>query len=201
MSEDKKRKVGRPKEDGPKTKEEHIENIKKRYQKWTPERLEKIAVEMLEWFKEDEDRFTLQGFLGSREDFVPYHGVLQHFADRSEFFSSTLLRVKNIIADRILKNGMYSKSVSGPAFKMISMNMIEGWKNPDEKSTTIISTPQQISWDGPNVPPSRHLDGDGVTTVLFQEVQEPPDPVVPVPDEVLDFEEVPTFSGNSSTDQ
>jgi hypothetical protein len=155
MSEEEKpkNKGGRPRNEKPSpTKSDHKDGIKKKYEKWTEERLEDLSERMWEYFKENEHAYTFEGFFARQDDVPWYDGLLKFLCNRSPSFFACHSRVKALIKDRLVSQGIKNPKINGVAYKLILLNQAQDMINPDEKSTHIHVPPTFVQLNAPTAP-------------------------------------------------
>lgn len=98
-----------------------------RPKKWTTEAIEAEAEALLEWFREDNNRFWLKKFAIEREYPSEY---LSRFASESEVFSQALKMAKDIQEYRLVEKG-FSKDTATAMAIFALKNVTNMRDNPE----------------------------------------------------------------------
>jgi hypothetical protein len=103
---------------------------RKRSKNYTDEDINKLADELLKWFKADDTRLWLKDFAIEKNFSSDY---LVRFADKNEKFSSSLKKAKDIQESRLVAKGF--EKGSNTAFVIFTLKNVAKWrdKQPDEE--------------------------------------------------------------------
>ena len=89
--------------------------------KWTPERIERMADEMLEWWLADETRMCQAEFWATRDDVTWYPNLPSYLCTRSETFMRIHARCKLIQEARLVRLGLTHKGNGFAEFMLMNV--------------------------------------------------------------------------------